>query len=199
MDPIQRHASERGDRPALIQGERVVTWDEFDARSNQVARALAKLGVGPDDRVGVALRNSIEFYELIGGAGRLGATVMPISFRFKRDEVDYVVDDAKAKVVVAEPANAAEFAGVPGTIFRGEAYDSWVGVEDSSPLAHQGGVGLAPLRYYTSGTTGRPKAIVRLEEDPARAELAVQVSQQVMTDRLGLVSQPGEVHLLAAV
>jgi long-chain acyl-CoA synthetase len=198
MDPIQRHASERGDAPALIQGERVVTWNEFDERSNQVARALARLGVGPDDRVAVALRNSVEFAELIGGAGRLGATVTPVSFRFKRDEVDYMVNDAKAKVVVAEPANAAEFAGLPHTIFRGEAYDAWVGAEDPSALTDQVGTGLAPLRYYTSGTTGRPKAVVR-KENPARAALAMQVGQRVMTDRLGVVAQPGEVYLLAAV
>jgi long-chain acyl-CoA synthetase len=198
MDPIQRHAAERPDALALVQGDREVTWRELDARSNQVARALARLGVGADDRIAVALRNSVEFFELIGGAGRLGATVMPVSFRFKRDEVEYMVDDANAKVVVAEPENAEEFAGLPDTIFRGDAYEAWVAAEDSTPLPDQVGAGLSGLRYYTSGTTGRPKAIVRLE-DPQRTAALMQASQAVMEARLGLVMQPGEVHLLAAV
>jgi long-chain acyl-CoA synthetase len=198
MDPIQVHASERGDTPALIQGERIVTWRELDARSNQVARALARLGVGPGDRIAVGLRNSVEFFELIGGASRLGATVMPVSFRFKRDEVEYMVDDSKAKVVVAEPDNAQEFVGVPGTIFRGEPYEIWVTAEDAAPLPEQADAGATAFRHYTSGTTGRPKAIVRVE-DPAGMAVVMAAGQAVMEARLGPVMQPGEVHLLAAV
>jgi long-chain acyl-CoA synthetase len=198
MDPIQRHASERGEAAALVQGDRTVSWRELDARGNQVARALRRRGVEPGDRVAVGLRNSIEFFELIVGGGRVGATVMPVSFRFKRDEVEYMIADAKAKLVVAEPENEAEFAGVKGTIFRGADYEAWVGAEDDAPLDDQVGDGLAMLRYYTSGTTGRPKAVVR-KDDPRGMETAMASGQAVMTARLGPVMQPGEVHLLAAV
>src|SRR5436305_13295874 len=116
MDPIQQYAQDRGDAAALIQGDRVVTWHDLDQRANQVARALQRKGVVSGDRVAVALRNSIEFFELIGGAVRIGATVVPVSFRLKRDEIEYLVGDSKAVVVIAEPANAAEFTGLPDTI-----------------------------------------------------------------------------------
>ncbi|HEX5586777.1 MAG TPA: AMP-binding protein [Acidimicrobiia bacterium] len=198
MDAIQQHASQRGDAAALIQDDRTVTWRELDARGNQVARALRRRGVGEGDRVAVGLRNSIEFFELVVGAGRIGATLMPVSFRFMRDEVEYMVDDAKATLVIAEPANRDVFAGIPDTIFRGAEYDEWVGAESADPLDDQVGTGLAMLRYYTSGTTGRPKAVIRLE-DPERAAVMMESGQAVFQARLGVVMQPGEVHLLAAV
>lgn len=191
-----RHAQERPDEPALIQDERVVAWRELDRRGNQAARALQRRGVAAGDRIAVALRNSIEFFELIVGAGRLGATVMPVSFRFKRDEVEYLIGDAKAGVVIAEPTIAAEYSGMPDTIFRGDAYEAWLGAEDDAPLTEQVGSTLAPLRYYTSGTTGRPKAIVRKE---GAAPAGAQASAAAMGARLGPVLAPGEVHLLAAV
>jgi long-chain acyl-CoA synthetase len=195
MDTLQAQAQANPDQAALIHGDRYVTWGHFDRRANQVARSLAGSGIGPGDRIAVGLRNSIEFFELIAGAGRLGATVLPLSFRLKRDEIEYMVGDTKAKLVIAEPANAAEFAGLPDTIFRGDQYDAWTADADDSPLTDQVGTGLAPLRYYTSGTTGRPKAILRKEGDPTRMRAA----QEIMAARLGVVSQPGEVHLLAAV
>src|SRR5271154_3161338 len=135
MDPIAQHATDRPDAPALIHGERTLTWAELDRRANQAARALSRLGVDPGQVVAVALRNSIEFFELIGGAGRLGATVMPVSFRNMRDEVEYLVGDAKAAVVFGEPENTAVFAGLSGTIFRGEPYETLLAVEDDAPFA----------------------------------------------------------------
>jgi long-chain acyl-CoA synthetase len=202
VDPVRTHADQLGSAPALVLGERTVSWDELDARGNQVARALAARGVSAGDRVAVGLRNSIEFFELLVGAGRLGATVMPVSYRFLRDEVEYLVDDAHAVMVVAEPENRDVYAALADTIFRGEQYDEWIGAEPTEPLEHQVGTALAPLRYYTSGTTGRPKAVIRTphpDQEPDRAAAALQSAQTVFEQRLGLVADPGEVHLLAAV
>jgi len=195
-DPVQHHAGERGDRAALVKDERVVTWKELDRRGDQVAAALARMGVGPGDVMGVGLRNSVEFFELIVGAGRRGATVLPVSFRLKRDEVAHLLTDSGAKLLVAEPANADEVSGLAPTVLRGEEYERWAGAEDPSPLADARAEGLAPLRFYTSGTTGRPKAIVRPAEPPAAA---VAASEHVKALRLGVVAEPGNVHLLAAV
>ena len=80
--------------------------------------------------------------------------------------------------------------------------DEWVGAESAAPLEHQVGTALAPLRYYTSGTTGRPKAVIRMqhaEQEPERAAAALRSAQAVFDQRLGVVADPGEVHLLAAV
>ena len=88
---------------------------------------------------------------------------------------------------MAEPANAAEFVGIAACIYRGEQYESWVAGQDGSPLVDPAGSGLAPLRFYTSGTTGRPKAIIRHPGDPTRAA----AMQEIMDARLGVVSARG--------
>ncbi|MBW8824746.1 MAG: AMP-binding protein [Acidobacteria bacterium] len=196
MDPVATHAEQRPDEPAVIQGDRQLTWRQLDERANRIARALRRRGVGPGDRVAVSLKNSIEFFELLAGAGRLGATVVPVSYRFKRDEVEYMVEDSVAKVVIAEPENAEAVAGFDDVVFRGDAYEAWVAGEDGAPLDDQPGETLAALRFYTSGTTGRPKAIVRSStpnEALDRAHVAA------LAGRLGPVLGPGEVHLVAGV
>jgi long-chain acyl-CoA synthetase len=198
MDPITQFAHERGDSLAIVHGERSLTWLELDARVNQVARALARLGVSDGDVVAVGLRNSVEFFEIIGGAGRLGATVMPVPFRNMRDEVEYLVGDAKAAAVFAEPENRDVYAGLPATVFRGEAYEALVAAEDASTVPGGTPGSLAPLRFYTSGTTGRPKAIIRTGSSRDPDELAATLATLV-SGRLGPVMQPGEIHLLAAV
>src|SRR5271154_7203393 len=172
MDPIRQHAHDRPEATALLQGDRTRTWSGLDRRVNQVARALQRLGVGADDVVAVALRNSIEFLELIGGAGRIGATVMPVSFRNMRAEVDYLVGDARAAAVFAELDNRHVFEGLPNTIYRGDQYEALLAEEDDAMLDGQVGTSLAPLRYYTSGTTGRPKAVVRRQSSRDPEELA---------------------------
>jgi long-chain acyl-CoA synthetase len=196
MDSIRGYAEMWGDgRAALVKGDRVVTWAELDRRANQVARALASRGIGPGDRVAAGLRNSVEFFEIVAGAGRLGATVLPLSFRLKRDETEYLVGDSAARVIIAEPANADEYQGFTDVIYRGEPYEQWVGSFEDTALDAQAGTQLATLRYYTSGTTGRPKAIVRRDPDPSRAAAL----EEILQARLGVVANPGEVHLLCAV
>jgi long-chain acyl-CoA synthetase len=203
MDPVNMHAVERDDDLALVLGSRTLTWSDLDARGNQAARALTARRVTAGDQIAVGLRNSIEFFELVVGAGRVGATVMPVSFRFLRDEVEYLVDDARATLVVAEPENREVYAGLPSAIYRGDEYDEWVGAESAEPLKHQVDTELPSLlRYYTSGTTGRPKAIIRTghpDDNPEREAAALRSAQEIFDARLGVVASSGEVHLLAAV
>jgi long-chain acyl-CoA synthetase len=105
-----------------------------------------------------------------------------------------MVADCRARVVVAEPANRPEFVNLPGTIFRGDDYEAWIAAQSDDPLGDGFREGLARLRYYTSGTTGRPKAIVRQDSAEGMA-----VMEKMTAARLGPVAGPGEVHLLAGV
>jgi long-chain acyl-CoA synthetase len=198
VDPIAQHAQVRPDAKALIHGEKTQTWAELDRRANQAARALQRFGVGPKSVIAVGFRNCCEFFELIGGAGRLGATVTPVSFRNMRDEVEYLVDDTHPVAIFAEPDNREVYAGLPQTVYRGEQYDELLEREDDGPLSDPAGTTLAGLRYYTSGTTGRPKAIIRRPGNRDPEEVA-QMGRQIVAQRVGPVMQSGEVHLLAAV
>src|SRR4051794_26680176 len=97
---VRVHAEERPDHPALSAGERTLTFAELDARSNQVAQALQAEGVGPEDRVAFLDKNTIEYFELLLGAGKLNAVMVAVNWRLAAPEVAYIVNDAEAKVFV---------------------------------------------------------------------------------------------------
>jgi long-chain acyl-CoA synthetase len=193
---ITTHARARPDRLALIDADRTRTFAELDARANQVARVLARRGVVLGDRIGLSLRNSIEFFEVSSAAARLGATVVPVPWRNKRDEVEYMVSDSKAKVLFAEEDNRSVVEGIPGAIFRGVEYEGLVGAEESSPPEAGDVTGTSGFRYYTSGTTGRPKAIVRMASPDAPPQTRGDMVAS-MGGRLAGLIEPDNVHLLA--
>src|SRR5262245_62805655 len=66
---VRRHAAERGQRPMLTSGDRVITYAAMDARSSQVARALAAEGVGAQQHVGFIDKNGHEYFEVLLGGG----------------------------------------------------------------------------------------------------------------------------------
>jgi long-chain acyl-CoA synthetase len=158
-------------KAALVAGERRLDAAEADARANRAARALARLGVGAGDRVAVALRNRVEFFEATAAAGRLLAPVVPVSWRAKADEVRYLTEDSGARLLLAEPDEPDPGAGVP-VLRVGDDYESALAAESPDPLPGSPDPPYPDLRYYTSGTTGRPKRVERATSpDPAvRAE-----------------------------
>jgi long-chain acyl-CoA synthetase len=186
---VAAHARARPEKPAIIAGNRHLSYAELDGRANQAARAFQRIGVVAGDRVVVALRNRIEFLESATAAARLGATVIPLSWRFKREEVRAIVEDAGARLVVAEPDAIETMADLPA-LHLGGPYEAAVTAEQEKPA--EGSLDPAPVffRYYTSGTTGVPKAIRR--PDPSReAYLANATSHP----QLAGLTEPGEVHL----
>ena len=186
---VAAHARARPGKPAIIAGIRRLTYAELDERANQAARAFQRLGVAGGDRVCVALRNRIEFLEAATAAARLGAIVIPLSWRFKREEVNAIAGDAQARLVVAEADAVDTMAGLPA-LHLGGPYEEAVTAEQTK--APDGGLDPAPVffRYYTSGTTGVPKAIER-PNPPRDAYLAGVRSYP----QLAGVTGPGEVHL----
>ncbi|HXW46105.1 MAG TPA: acyl-CoA synthetase [Streptosporangiaceae bacterium] len=147
-----------------------VTFAELDARSRQVSRLLAGLGVGPGDHVAVLMANRPEYFEIGWGCQRRGTYWTPVNWHLNADEAGYIVRDCGATVLFASPETAqlaAQIAAqVPGlTTFA-------VGGDGAGLLSYHdaiAGLSAGPLPdevegmyfYYSSGTTGRPKGILR--------------------------------------
>jgi long-chain acyl-CoA synthetase len=143
---VAAHARLRPDKVAIVAGDRRLTYAEIDAAATQAARTLAVKGVGPDRRLGIALRNRPEWMIVALGAARLGAQVVPIPYGATSDEREYFCEDGEVAFLVDEDGLEQ---------FVAEAASA-----STEPLA-----GACPdyatLRPYTSGTTGRPKAVIR--------------------------------------
>jgi len=135
-------------KPALIAGDEIVTYGDFDARSNAVAHGLAGLGVSAGDRVALHLPNSLAFFVAMDAIGKLGAAMVPINSHLTPAEVQFIVEDSGARVLLDDPDKLP--------------------VGDGPPLAR---VAAPSPVFYTSGTTGRPKGVVHnTTMDAARME-----------------------------
>ncbi|MFM8303642.1 MAG: AMP-binding protein, partial [Actinomycetota bacterium] len=159
---ISEHARRRPDKPALVEGDRVVTFAELDERTTRLAHALEARGIGPGNRVAVMLANSIEFFEVWGAASKLDAPVVLVNWHLKREELSYILEDSGAALLVAH-ADLLEFAEPAAKavgcalllVGRGDAYEGAISAAKAEPALDL--VSLASPIFYTSGTTGRPK------------------------------------------
>ena len=158
---------------ALVWGERHWTWAELDRRVDAMAVALAGRGIGKGDRVLVQSKNCNQMFESMFACFRLGAVWVPTNFRLTADEVAYLAkaSDAAAMICGAEFPDHAAAAKQAAPSIRvtisvgaapfGDDYDALV-AEYDGPNAPEAGVERDDpcWFFFTSGTTGRPKAAV---------------------------------------
>src|SRR5256712_3964705 len=175
QDRLREVASEVGDKPALLMGDRSVSFREIDQLSDRLAAALAKRGVRPGDRVTIFMPNSVEFVIAFYGTLKAGGVVNPINAQSKEREVRFQVGDAGATAVLYHAALAPVVDAVRSDLGTVRAFavtgdDAPSGVERFNDLlvadrpdvgvsAHVGMNDLAALPY-TSGTTGFPKGVM---------------------------------------
>ena len=161
------HGRERPGRPALTAGDRTLTYGELDARSSQVANALAADGIGPEDRIAFLDKNSIEYFEVLLGGGKLNAVMVAVNWRLAPPEVAYIVNDAQATVfIVADefvPVYEAikdELTTVKKVVVIGRDYEEWLTAQPATDPGVESTQQDVAFQLYTSGTTGLPKGVM---------------------------------------
>jgi 3-oxocholest-4-en-26-oate---CoA ligase len=174
-DLFERVARRVPEREAVVCGDERLTYADLDARADRVADALVAIGVGPGDSIALALRNSVEYLELMLAAFKLSAIPINVNYRYQAAELCHVLADADAKVVVHEADLAdridglrAELPRLTHRIARGEHYDHWVATEPvraTPPTRVPARSGDDRYILYTGGTTGYPKGVVWRHED----------------------------------
>ena len=162
-----RHAAATPDKPAVIVAETgtVMTYAELDAASNRVAQMFRSQGLQPEARVAFFLTNTPYYYALVWGAQRSGLRFVAVSSKLTASEVDYILTDSGAELLVA----GADLAGVAtalrapcaryslgGAMAGFDAWEDAVAAMPATPIADET-AGASML--YSSGTTGRPKGI----------------------------------------
>ncbi|MEE1612182.1 acyl-CoA synthetase [Microvirga sp. CF3016] len=165
----RRHGGEIG----FVWGEATWTWAELKQRVNAMATALAAKGIGKGNRVLVQSKNCNQMFESMFACFQIGAVWVPANFRQTPDEVAYLAQSSGASAlichrdfsdhaaVVREAAPAIRFVISIGESAFGEDYDALVARHSgvSAPMAsveHDDPCWF----FFTSGTTGRPKAAV---------------------------------------
>jgi long-chain acyl-CoA synthetase len=155
-------------RLAVIEVDRVeLSYAALARRALALADGLrSRLGVEPGDRVGLVLRNSAAYVELLYACWAAGAAVVPVNVKLHPREVAFVLDDAGAAVcfvtddVDAAATEAARTAGATTFVdVDTREYDELIrgtGPAELPPTA----AGDVAWLFYTSGTTGRPKGVM---------------------------------------
>ena len=161
---IAFHARLRGDSTAFVHDGQAVSYAAFDTRIARTGAWLRERGLGAGDVVAVLMKNSPAFLDIAFAVSHIGAVFLPLNFRLAADEIAYILDDAGARLLLADE----EFAGRVPAGCEAVLLDTALQA-DASALAPAGLAPAAmtvrdpqhPMRLmYTSGTTDRPKGVL---------------------------------------
>ena len=165
------HAKNNPDKPAFIMANsgEVVTYKELDERSNKIANLFRSKKLNSGDHIAIFMENNVRFTEILWAAQRSGLYYTPISSRLTASEVEYIIRDCEAKLiitsntlkhVVVELTNLIN--DIPDRYIIDGEIDGWNSLEESlismpsSPINDEI---MGQDMLYSSGTTGKPKGI----------------------------------------
>ena len=170
---IRQSALRYGHEIGFVWSEKTWTWAELDRRVDAISAALSDRGVSKGDRVLVQAKNCNQFFESMFACFRIGAVWVPTNFRQTPDEVAYLAKASGASAMICgsdfpdharvsrEAASAIRFVLSIGQSAFGEDYDGLVEAYDGRTSAAADVEHDDPCWFFfTSGTTGRPKAAV---------------------------------------
>jgi acyl-CoA synthetase (AMP-forming)/AMP-acid ligase II len=168
------------DLPAMIRGDRSLTWHQFDDRAGRLASALLDAGLSRQSTVACYLHNSIEYMETLFACFKASLVPVNTNYRYVADELRYLWADADVSAVVFHGTFADRIeeirAGLP-------SISVWLWVDDGSgpcptwatsyeaaiaeagPLGHVDRSGDDLFMLYTGGTTGHPKGVMWRQDD----------------------------------
>lgn len=175
------------DAPAQVQGDRTVTWAEFDRRANGVAAALLAAGVAHQDKVAQYLYNCPEYMESQFACFKAGLAPVNTNYRYIDDELVYLWSNADAVAVVFHGAFTERIEGLRDRV---PTVHTWLWVDDGSgpcpawatayedatnavtdgPVSGPWGRdGDDLVLMYTGGTTGMPKGVMWRQDSLIKA------------------------------
>ncbi len=157
---------------------REISWSVFNEKANRFANLLLSRGIKKGDKVAILLMNCLEWLPIYFGILKTGALAVPLNFRYAPDEIKYCLDLAEADVLVFGPEFIGRVEGIAEEISKNrllfyvgencpsfaEHYDSLAAnCPSNSPNIKLTDADDAAI-YFSSGTTGFPKAILHNHE-----------------------------------
>ena len=175
---LEQSAIRFPDRPAVVQGDRIVSYADMDRRANQLAQLLVSEGVEVGDRVGLFIDKSVEAVVGIYGILKAGASYVPLDFRAPSPRLGYIAGNCELNWLITTGKKANQW---PELMAAGAPLKSVITMDVADPTPPEGvrSFGLIDLErqsdepvavdvnehdlayiLYTSGSTGQPKGVM---------------------------------------
>ena len=173
-------------RKALICGDTESTWREYDERAAHIAGLLQAHGVGANAKVGIYLHNCNEYLEAQHGVFKVRGCPVNVNYRYKADELVYLLDNADAEAVFYQGCYAARIREIRRQLPKVKLYaqiddgtealpdgalDYESAIREAEPMQRIARDGGDIYMLYTGGTTGLPKGVMYRHEQFVSAML----------------------------
>jgi len=176
---ISVNAAKYPKKLALKDRRRQLTFKELNERTNKLANGFLKSGLNKGDTIAILSNNSIEFMEVYVAAAKGGLIVTPLNFRLHPDDISFIINNSDSKWLLVESrfqeatekiwekAKELGFENVDRVLIADEPTEGWKFYED---IVNMGDSTYPSIKtspedtwviLYTSGTTGRPKGVIR--------------------------------------
>jgi len=168
------------DKRALKDARRELSFSQYNERSCKLANGLLRLGLGKGDRLCILSHNCLEFMELYAATAKTGIVAVPMNWRISPDDMEYVINNSDAKALVVgekflETVNAfrPKLKSIRSDAFIAISEKPQAGFRSYEDVLASGSkdepqIKVDPqdvwIQLYTSGTTGKPKGVVRTHE-----------------------------------
>ncbi len=157
---VEAQAARTPNAIAVEHADQRLTYRELEQRANQLAHFLTKRGVGPESRVGICLRRSLELPVALLAVLKAGGACVPLDPAYPKERLTYMLEDSQTSLVLTQPGLLAEVTDFDAEIIALDpGWNSFFAESRENPRSAVKPENLAYV-IYTSGSTGKPRGVL---------------------------------------
>jgi long-chain acyl-CoA synthetase len=159
-DPLEHARRLYGDRIAVIDGERRLTYAELSVRSHALGAGLRGLGLKRGDRVALLSANSHRYLEAFFGVPAHGLVLVPLNTRLAAPELCAILQNSGARMLLTDREPGALAQHVERVLSIPDDYEGLIAQAGTRPGPTEAAENDVATLFYTGGTTGQPKGVM---------------------------------------
>lgn len=144
---------------ALVCDDVPLTYAELNTRANQLAHHLQKLGIGPDELVGVCMERSTELVIALLGVLKAGGAYVPLDPAYPKERLAFMVEDTQLRVIVSQEKLLDHLPEHNATVVCLDSDRARISLEPATNPEYRSVADNTAYVIYTSGSTGKPKGV----------------------------------------